>query len=214
MKKFLICGIALGVLLITSCGGGKKEEETPEVNIKTNPFAALEKMGNDMQASQNKGEEAMKKRRERGDTLAMPYAELQKFLPAAPAGYTAEEPGGNTINMPGASYSNAEVKFKKGDDYVKVVIMDYNQAYGMYTAATAMWAMGLSVDSPEEKAGGVKLDGNIGGWEVYRKKAKSAAVTLGVGSRFWVSVEASNQESSENVKNIVKTIDLKKLSEL
>mgnify|MGYP001594122313 CR=1 FL=1 len=138
-----------------------------------------------------------------------------KFLPESIDGYTRGEPDGETVNMPPTSFTSVNVKFTndKGDD-IKVTIVDYNQAYGMYSGLTMMWAMGMSVDSPEKKAQGVKFEGDIGGWEEFHKKTGRTELTLGVGYRFWVQVQADNQTDTENVKAIAKKIDLKKLSEI
>lgn len=197
-------------LSLISCGGGKEKEEE-EVNVSKNPLEALVAAGEAIEKSANAGETKMKERRAKGDTLAMPYADLQKYLPSID-GYKMDEPNGATVNMGAISYSSAEAKYKKGDNWVKISIIDYNQAYAMYSAATAMWAMGMSVDTPNEKAGGIKFGDDVGGWEVFQKKNKNAAVTLGVGSRFWVNIEADNQENTDFVKSVAKSIDLSKLS--
>lgn len=211
MKIIKFLPVAALTLSLISCGGGKEEKEE-EVSVSKNPLEALVNAGEAMEKSANAGEAKMKERRAKGDTLAMPYAELQKFLPKID-GYTIEgDPNGATVNMGAVSYSSSEAKYKKGENWVKVSIIDYNQAYAMYSAATAMWAMGMSVDTPDEKAGGIKFGDDVGGWEVFQKKNKKAAVTLGVGSRFWVNIEADNQENTEFVKSVAKSIDLSKLS--
>ncbi len=214
MKKILntiICAALVGGLV--SCGNKEQEEkEKAEIKSVGSALGSLMKMGKEMEKSQKESQGKLAERRAKGDTLAMPYAELQKLLPATIEGFKTEEPNGGSVNMTGMSYSNAEGKYTKGGEWVKISIVDYNQAYGLYSAATAMWAMGMSVDTPNEKANGMKLDDNIGGWEVYQKKTKKAAVTLGVGERFWVNVEASGQENTEWVKSIAKSIDLSKLA--
>ena len=195
---------------IVACGGAKKEENADEKSS-ANAFEALSDMGKEMEKVSNK----MKERRAKGDTLAMPYADLQKFLPSSINDYKTSEPSGASINMTGMSYSSAEVKYKNDKDgWIKISIIDYNQAYGLYSAASAMWAMGISVDTPEEKANGIKLDDQIGGWEVFKKKHNKANITLGVGERFWVNVEANEQTNTELVKSIAKSIDLAKLASL
>ena len=200
-----------GVLL--SCGGGNIDEE--EVKPATNPLEALVQAGEQMEKAANEGEAKLKERRAKGDTLAIPYADLQKYLPASLDGFNTEEPGGANIDMPGMSYSSAERTYTKDDGTrVKITIIDYNAAYSLYSAATAMWAMGVSVDTPTEKAGGIKFEGDIGGWETFHKQNKDANLVLGVGSRFWVSVEAAKQEGTDFVKSVAKMIDLKKLSSL
>lgn len=209
ITKFLPI-VALSVALV-SCGGSK-EKEVEEVKPASNPLEALVQAGEALEKATNTNTDKMKERRAKGDTLAMPYADLQKYLPTLD-GYTMGEPDGATVNMGVMSYSSAEARYKKeGGGKVKVTIIDYNQAYSMYTAATAMWAMGMSVDTPTEKAGSVKIGDNIAGWEVFKKKRNRAEITLGVGSRFWVQVEADNQENTDYVKEIAKKIDLDKLS--
>ena len=210
-NTFRILSIAVLTASLISCGGGSKEKDE-EVNISKNPLEALVAAGEAMEKGAKEGNKKMEERRAKGDTLAMPYADLQKYLPKID-GYTMEgDPNGATVNMGAVSYSNAEAKYKKGDNWVKVSIIDYNQAYAMYSAATAMWAMGMSVDTPTEKAGGIKLSDDVGGWEVFQKKNKNATITLGVGSRFWVNIEANAQENTDWIKSVAKSIDLTKLS--
>jgi ABC-type glycerol-3-phosphate transport system substrate-binding protein len=219
MKKFLvIISASIFAFGLVSCGGKKAGDEKTEeesVNTSTNPLDALTNMAKDAENGNDAAQAKLKERRAKGDTLAMPYAELIKYLPTSVNGYKAGEPDGSSINMPGASYSTANITFTKDNgDNIKVTLMDYNAAYGMYSSMTGMWALGMSVDSPDEKAEGVKFDGNIGGWEDYHKKSHDASITLGVGYRFWVSVEGTNQDGIDFVKSVAKTMDLKKLDNL
>lgn len=207
--KLLTIPITIAFVL-SACGGQPEEvkEEKPD-----NPIEALEDYANESQAAQDDAEKKIAERKAKGDTLAMPYEELMKYLPGSIDGYTKGEPDGASVNIPGSSYSTASAEYtKENGDRVKVTIVDYNQAYGIYTGLTAMWA--FSIDTPEEKSQGVKLDDNIGGWEQFRKKSGDATITLGVGYRFWVNVEANSQKDTEWVKSIAKSIDLKKLASL
>ena len=215
MKK-IICSVILVALTLplVNCGGASKKEEEEEAAVKGlgGALGSLMKMGKEMEKSAKESQGKQAERRAKGDTLAMPYADLQKYLPVID-GYKMGEPDGGSVNMNGMSYSNAEGKYKndKGN-WIKVSIVDYNQAYAMYSAATAMWAMGMSIDTPSEKANGFKIDDNVGGWEVFQKKSKKAAVTMGIGDRFWINVEADAQENTEFVKEIAKKIDISKLA--
>lgn len=215
MKKLIGTFLAAALMLsFVNCGGESKKEEEEKAAAKSlgGALGSLMKMGKEMEKSAKAAQDKQAERRAKGDTLAMPYAELQKYLPVI-EGYKMEEPDGGSVNMNGMSYSNAEGRYKndKGKT-IKVSIIDYNQAYSMYSAATAMWAMGMTIDTPKEKANGFKIDDNTGGWEVYQKKNKQATVTLGIGDRFWVNVEAEDQENTEFVKEIAKKIDLAKLA--
>ncbi|PLX06913.1 MAG: hypothetical protein C0594_06525, partial [Marinilabiliales bacterium] len=97
-----------------------------------NAFADLKEVAEEMGATSNDG-------------TAMHYEELQKYLPTEIDGYTAGKPKGGTITMQGMSYSSAEITFsKEGAGDIDVVLLDYNAAVSLYTAATAMWAMGFT----------------------------------------------------------------------
>lgn len=219
-KILLPASLALSLI---SCGGMDKKDET-KAAIKADSNATVaNKVAAAMSgvtsqgggASANAYAEKLKERRAKGDTLAMPYADLEKFLPQSVDGYKAEQPKGASVNMGQMSYSTADVTFKKDNgDMVKVTILDYNRAYQIYTQASLAWSMGMSVDSPNEKAETVKLDNTDGGWESYKKTSKQASITVGVSSRFFVKVEANNQADIEMVKSVAKSVDLSKLASL
>lgn len=165
----------------------------------------------------SKAEEGQKKyeaRRAKGDTLAMPHAELQKLLPASVEGYEKSgAPEGESINLAGASYSTASQNYKKGDQYLKMNLVDYNGAYALYGMATAFMASGFSSENADEKMGGIDLGvADARGWEIIKKKEKKATISVGVAGRFFVTAEADNQENSELLKTAVKSINLSKLS--
>ncbi|MFC0184220.1 hypothetical protein SAMN04515674_102250 [Pseudarcicella hirudinis] len=194
-----ICASA--IVLLFSCG---------KVKDAANAAEGLKNYAQNMEASTKK----MEDRRSKGDTIALPYAELQKYLPASVSGYTKDgDPEGESMNMTGASYSTASQKFKKGDDDLKVTIVDYNAAYALFGMATAMMQTGFSVDNADEKLGGVELKAGKG-WEDFKKKEKRASVVVTINERFLVTVEASNQTSTDLVKDVANSLDLKKLADL
>ncbi len=212
MKKHLLITLPLSLsMFFVACGG--KADEVKEEEKANNPLEALENYAEESQQAQGDAEKKIAERKAKGDTLAMPYEDLMKYLPEDIDGYKKGEPDGASINMPGSSYStaNADYTNDKGER-VKVTIVDYNQAYAMYSGLTAMWA--FSVDTPEEKSQGVKIDDKVAGWEQFKKKSGDAVITLGVGYRFWVQVEADNQKDTEWVKSVAKSIDLDKLASM
>jgi len=212
-KSTLVTFSVCMALTLASCGGKSEETKEEETVTADNPVEALENMANESQNAQDEAQKKIAERKSKGDTLALPYEELMKYLPESIDGYTKGEPDGASVNVPGSSYSTADCEYTndKGER-VKVTIVDYNQAYGMYAGLTAMWA--FSIDTPEEKSQGVKLDNKVAGWEQFQKKSGDATLTLGVGYRFWVQVEASGQKDTEGVKKIAKMIDLDKLASL
>ena len=52
------------------------------------------------------------------------------------------------------------------------------------------------------------------GYETVQKLERRAAVALGVGERFFVSVESTGQEDTRLVKAVARTLDLKGLAAL
>ncbi|HWY97942.1 MAG TPA: hypothetical protein VNY36_02545 [Bacteroidia bacterium] len=213
-KAFLPAIVSLSLI---ACGGGNKKTDPNQGKdstkaAATTPSANIPAMPSDPMAA---AAEKMKERRAKGDTLAMAYADLQKFLPSSVDGYTAGKPEGGSVNMGKISYSATNITFKKDNgDFVKVTLADYNQAYNIYTSATAMWTMGVSMDNDEKKVNSVKLDNTVGGFEEYNKKNKQAVITCGIGSRFLLGVEANNQADIQMVESVAKSMDLSKLAAL
>lgn len=221
MKKIIL---SIAVLSLISCGGTedtkeekeKKEEivdqereENKETEMKTkNPMAAFSEMAEgmkDMAESMQNGEG--------GEPIH--YTELQAFLPTELPGYTTGEPSGETVKMQGFNVSSAEVEYtNESGDYVKVAIVDYLAAAALYNMATSMWAMGLEVDSSEEMAKGFTLGGDKNGWETFQKKSNDAEAVLGVNNRLIITVDANNQENTDYVKSVLKSMDLEGLSTL
>lgn len=150
----------------------------------------------------------VEERRAKGDTLAMPYAELQKFLPATAEGFVKDgEPIGESVNQMGVSFAQAEQKFKDGKNgSLTVQIHDYNLFYGMIGAMTMM-AAGFSSDDETKRQAGVDfgIEG-VTAFEEYLKKDKIAKVTCSVNERFLVFVEAENQVDTKAVQAIAKKI--------
>lgn len=216
MKRIIYFVIPAALFFsISACGSKTEEVNEEDVNKTNNPLEALQNLEEESENGHAEAEKKLADRRAKGDTLALHYEELMKYLPGDIAGYKREEPDGTSMNQPGISFSSADVRYTNDkDEEIHITIIDYNQAYAMYTAATAMWAMGMSIDSPEQKAQGVKFEGEIGGWEEFNKKSGRTVLTLGVGYRFWVQVQADAQKDMENVKTIAKKIDLKKLAEM
>jgi hypothetical protein len=201
MKKalLLVLYLCLGLFLF-SCG---------KVRDAANAAEGLKNYAEGIKESSNK----MVERKAKGDTVSMPYADLQKLLPSSISGFSKEgNPKGESINMVGMSYSTASQVYKNGDAEITVNIMDYNASYAAFGAATAMFATGFSVDNDEEHLGAVDLGvSGVKAWEDVKKKEKKSTIIAGVNDRFLVSAEGRNVDS-DVVKEAVKAVDLGKLA--
>lgn len=198
MKKSLL--LISAILFIVSCG---------KVKDAANAAEGLKNYAEGMKESASKMEE----RKAKGDTISMPYTDLQKLLPSNIAGYTKDgDPKGESMNMVGMSFSTASQVYKNGDAEITVNIMDYNASYAAFGAATAMFATGFSVDNDEEYLGAVDLGiSGVKAWEDVKKKEKRSTVMAGVNDRFLVTAEGRNVET-DVVKDAIKSVDLAKLA--
>jgi hypothetical protein len=212
MKNKVLLSVCVSTFLFAGCGASEKVEQMENaMKVVQNADEIVDQTN----ANNDLAQKRMEERRQKGDTLAMPYKKLQEYLPSAPAGYTAEDPAGESMNMPGASYSQARIRFTKGNDEITVTMTDYNQAYAIYQGAVAVWAMGMEFDNDTETAKGYKLPYELsGGWERFEKNSKNATLTLGVGSRFFIEVKASNQNNTDFVKSLANSMKLEELSKM
>jgi hypothetical protein len=192
---FLLTGI-----IVLSCG---------KVKEATNAAEGLKNYAEGLKESTSKMEE----RRAKGDTISMPYSELQKLLPTSISGYDKDgNPKGESINMMGMSYSTASQVYKSGDSEITINIMDYNASYAGFGAATAMFATGFSVDNDQEHLGAIDLGiSGVKAWEDVKKKEKRSTVMAGVNDRFLVTAEGRNVEP-DAVKTAIKSVDFSKLA--
>ena len=201
MKKIslLVCLLSAGIL-ISSCG---------KVKEATNAAEGLKNYAEGLKESTSKMEE----RRAKGDTISIPYADLQKMLPSSISGYSKEgDSKGESINMMGMSYSTASQVYKSGEGEITLNIMDYNASYAAFGAATAMFATGFSVDNDQEHLGAIDLGiSGVKAWEDVKKKEKRSTVMAGVNDRFLVTAEGRNVEP-DAVKEAIKSVDFNKLA--
>ncbi|MGA2296164.1 MAG: hypothetical protein ABSG15_01270 [FCB group bacterium] len=213
MKYLITTLILVGFIVLSGCGEKMKEMQQTMDVLKKAP-EAVQNMANDTKAAEQKRKDRVKS----GDTLAMPYQELQKYLPESIGGYTAQEPKGSTTNMTGFSVTEVSRRFVKpgangSENFVDVEMTDYNQAEQMYAGLTAIWALGISVESNEKSEKSYKPDyPNSLGFESYDKIHKNATLNIGLGWRFFVKIEANNQSSCDFIKGIANSMKLKDLS--
>ena len=201
MKKLslLVSFLSVGILIL-SCG---------KVKEATNAAEGLKNYAEGLKESTSKIEE----RKAKGDTISIPYADLQKMLPSSISGYNKEgDPKGESVNMMGMSYSTASQVYISGDGEITLNIMDYNASYAAFGAATAMFATGFSVDNDQEHLGAIDLGiSGVKAWEDVKKKEKRSTVMAGVNDRFLVTAEGRNVEP-DAVKAAIKSVDFNKLA--
>jgi len=187
----LIVGLGL-----VGCG-----EKASEVKNAANALEAAAGAGNAMAEAQKEAEKFSNDRKAKGDTVAMPYADLQKMLPSAPSDYAAAEaPSGSSQSMGAFSMSQAEQTFTKpaGPDgnvpTIHVAIMDFGGTQAGYGMVAAPMMMQMSQEDAHQRMQTLKVNlPYTWGSEQYNKDDKSSTVTLITRYRYLITVDARNQ---------------------
>jgi hypothetical protein len=193
--------------LLFSCGATDKAKET------ANNLSALKDMADNISKTAESMNDKQAERKAKGDTLAMPYKDLQAFLPTLSGYEKVGEPEGESMNMTGMSFSVASQKYKKGEEAIKVSITDYNAAYSAFMGVTALMNAGFSVENDNEISHGVDLGiAGIKGFETIKKKNKSGNLIVAVADRFFISIDGNNIGNPDVLKEIAKGISLNSLA--
>ncbi len=198
--------VVLPLALLLSAGCSRKEKPTEGKELSKNPVTAL---GQITEAAK-KASEAAKEASEMKPVDPVSFNALLPLLPPAPAGWTAEEPRGETSSGMGFKVSDAERSYTKGDQRLHVKILD--GAYNALIYAGVTMAAQFSHESTEGYEKGVTIDGNPG-VEKWNKASKRGELSVIVGKRFLVEIDASPVEP-DFVRTVYAGIDKGKLAAL
>jgi len=171
---------------------------------------ATEKAANAVEKSKDRWEE----RKQKGDTIAIQYKDLQAYLPEI-SGYTKDgEPSGEQTNMPGmGSWSQAKQRYKDGEKEVDVTITDYNGAQSAYAGVTMLYSMGYSSENDTKKESAVDMGmKDVVGYEtIYKKDSRSHLVVI-VADRFFIELDSEGNNDENFLKGIAKSMKLSELA--
>ena len=203
-------GIVAG-LMLAACGDKAQEAANAVSALGQTAGAATA-----LQKGQEEAEKFYQERREKGDTVAIAYTELQKALPPSPNGYTPSgEPSGSSQNMGGFSMSQAEQEYsgpagaEGSAPGIQVTIVDFGGTQAGYGVLAAPMMMGFSQEDAHSRMRTIKIDvPYTWGSEEYNKDNKTAKVTAVTRYRYLITVEARNQsdDQTEMVKGLVEEI--------
>lgn len=208
MKKITTLAFCATLLLnFWACDTAKKIKETSD-----NLSAATEAATN-LQDNMEAASKRLEERRAKGDTLAMPYKELQAYLPEVSGFDKDGEPSGSSTGMMGVSLSVCEQKFKKGNSQISVTLTDYNAGYAAFMGVTAMMKAGFSSEDESQRTGAVKLDiEGVSAYETVQKQDKTASLLLAIADRFFVEIKGNNMDNSDALVEIAKAMKLSDLA--
>ena len=202
MKK-LILAVICAAAVCASCG--KKVDEMKQA---ADLMQQSVKKGEEMSNATEEADKLYKERAAKGDTVAMPYKELEGFLPSSISGYKLEgEPSGSQQSMPGFSISQAEQNWVNdaGDAHIKVQIADWGGTQGNYAMASTALAMGFNAEDDKQRTESLKLDvPTTNGVATFNKQDNSA--TLVVGTRYRYLVNLSSTGAKEDQTGMLKEV--------
>ena len=142
------------------------------------------------------------------------FSKIIPLLPSVPAGWTAPDPDGSTLNSGGIKMTTVGRTYTKGDGdnapTVSFNIIDYANNKQFFDATTAAWS--ISQETTDGYMKPVKIDGN-NGFEVYDNNGKTGQLWVVAAGRFFVHIETANLEPSE-LQVWMKLMDFKKLAAL
>lgn len=195
------------------CGCGEKAQDAKNT---ANAVSALAQSAGKIEETATEAEKFYKDRQAKGDTVAMPYADLQKMLPSAPSGYkNKEDPSGTSQTMGAFSMSTAEQTFEQpaGADgrvpTIKVSLVDFGGTQGAYSMMALPMMMNMSSEDAHHRMGTLKMS-QAYTWasEEFNKDDKTAKVTAITRYRYAVTVEATNQSADQSalVKSVAEDV--------
>jgi hypothetical protein len=198
-------------LVLFGCG-----EKAQEARNAMDAVEQLARASDEIAEGQDEAEQFYQERREKGDTLAMGYAELQEYLPAPPSGYEpVGEPEGFSQSMGGFSMSQAEQTFTRPADAdgnapsIQVTLVDFGGSEVAYGMMALPMMMNISQEDAHRRMRTLTMDTPYT-WasEEYNKDSKDAKVTAVTRYRYLITAEASNQteDRSQWVKDLVEDI--------
>jgi hypothetical protein len=138
-------------------------------------------------------------------------AKLLAFLPAAPAGFTADKADGQSVTTDGPKYTVAGVDFRKGDGEVIVTLVDAARIKEKYRPILR-W-VGVDADeTADDYTKGINLDGNPG-WQGYDRKGRFGNMHVMIGKRYLLTIHLMRVDA-DVMHAVYKSIDVKGLAEL
>lgn len=196
MKK-LVFALACSGLLMTGCG-----EKFDEMKKGMEAAEQLTEKSGTIEKTMNEAQEVYKARAAKGDTMAMPYKDLQAYLPGSISGYKVEgEPGGSQQSMGGFSMSQAQQKWVNESNpnaSISVIIMDYGGTESAYGLASIGFAMAFSSEDDHQRTESLKSDvPTTSGIAKFDKDSKGSNVTMGTRYRYLITLESSGAQEDQ-----------------
>jgi hypothetical protein len=119
------------------------------------------------------------------------------------------KPTGTTMKQGEISMSEARATYRRGDQSLDIVILDF------MGKAMPFMALGqqLEMETSEESIRSTTIQG-FKGLETFRTKEHHGELNLNVADRFWVKIDGNGIDNLEVLRAVAKQMNLTKLAEL
>jgi len=209
MQRFAV--VALAAALAAACGSSEQkqaEQAAQQVAKSAEQGAQQAAKGLEQMA---KGLEAMAGGASGSTKPADPvsFRELQTLFPDLD-GWEKAKPTGERMSTP-FSFSQAEVRYTKGDSQLELKIVDS----GFNQLLLTPYAMFLQAGYEKETSDGYEKSTTVNGqpgWEKWNSEGKDGEVNALVGKRFLLTLEGRNIENTKVLHEVAGKIDMAKLA--
>lgn len=140
----------------------------------------------------------------------VPFDKLLPLLPKEIAGFKAEEPMGQTLELGEYKHSHVDREYRGEEKSVTVKIHDTAHIQALYMPFT--FAAKLNVQGTDGYQKGITIDGNPG-FESFKKVNKQGEMTVLVAKRHLVIINTQGC-TPEMLRTVYGLIDIKSLAAL
>jgi hypothetical protein len=219
MQRSAVLILALALSAAAGCGRSEQQRQQDAAQQVAKGAEQAAKAAESGAAQAAKGLEQMAKGLEGmasgaggGDTKPVDpvsFRDLQTLFPDLD-GWEKAKPTGERMTAP-FSFSQAEVRYHKGDARLEIKIVDSGFNQLLFTP----FAMFMQAGYEKETSNGYEKSTTVGGqpgWEKWNTEGKDGEVNAFVGKRYILTVEGRNVEDIKVLHDVVGKIDLARLA--
>jgi len=153
-------------------------------------------------------------RKRTGNTGVFSTQQLAQYFSGDWLGYRFTQPGGEVIRLAdeGVNMSLYNYVMKKGSRTIRVNVTDLNGYESNLISAFNVHNDVLEYESGEERVKAVSISEQVVGFSTYYQKRERAEISLLVGNRFTVSMEATNVNSAAPLQEYARFLKLDRLA--
>jgi hypothetical protein len=220
MQRCAVVGLAIA---LATAGCGQSEQQRQAEQAKQEAAKAVEQAAKTTQKGATEAAKGLEQMAKGLEAMASGAAAAGNIKPVDPVsfrdlqtlfpdldGWEKEKPTGERMTAPFA-YSQAEVRYKKGDSRLDVKIVDSGFNQLLLTPFAMMMQTGYEKETSSGYEKATKVGGEPG-WEKWNTEGKDGEVTAFVAKRFLLTVNGRNVDDIKALHGVVAKVDLAKLA--